>query len=324
MVRRVMVRSVGGAATIAVAAAGVLGALGCVTPHEGRVGVEIEREVPGVGTVRGSFGQDWSFWAEAGGLCGCVWFLGPDGLPLEGAPVGRIQGGEGGGVVPAGAVGWRVVLSDEDCETLDCDRLGGAATVAEALASLYPGAGPRRAHVVLGTWLLGAGELERSCDLGSWERSMFLDVSATVEAPSRGIAATLLELHLEGGDALLLPPVERAALASAVTVHEAVTLDPDGRPAAPDGIRGALWTDHAPTAVQVVCNGVEVGAGLASPGPTGSGPLALGFSVPIGQLDADPSLQRGVTNGFRFRSKRPGAPPSEVSMKLRWTPSDGS
>jgi len=310
-------------ASMAAVAACALALTACRAASEGTVGVTVEKDIPGVGKVRAGFEQDWRIGIEAEGYCGCVWFLGPDGHPLEGAPVGRIQDSRGAGVVPRGAVGWRAVIHNEDCDQVDCEEGDHSLSPMEALHSLYPGSGPRRPHVVVGSRLLDEDGRVRRSDLGDWEQAGFLDVAATVDAPDAETAAVLLELHLEAGPFITLPPSERAALAGAVTVHEALTLDLDGPPDAPEGLVGTFHSDEGPCGVQVTCNGAAAAAGVVDLGTAVGGPAAFAFEIPRGLLDADPTFRRSMTNELRLRCKRPGLPDRSTGLKLTFDPLDG-
>ena len=85
-----------------VAVIAALVTVGCRGTEEGKIGISVVKNVPGIGPVELGFKGGWK--AEFGNeeLCGCVIFLGPDGNPLKGAAVGEIKNGRGGGPIPEG------------------------------------------------------------------------------------------------------------------------------------------------------------------------------------------------------------------------------
>lgn len=91
----------------------------CAATRKGQVGVSAEYTTP-IGTFGGSSGVNWDFSGPSDEWCGCITFLDENGEAMD-APKGSVQDGAGGGVVPKGAVGWSIELTDEGCDDLDCN-----------------------------------------------------------------------------------------------------------------------------------------------------------------------------------------------------------
>jgi hypothetical protein len=320
---------VGSGIVLASASAVALVALAaCSATKEGRVGISVKRHVPSIGVVEFAAGSGWKFGAEDEELCGCVVFLGPDGHPIEGAAVGQIRNGSGGGPIPKGATGWRAVLTNEDCTRLNCDDDFGAdgpegTALALAASWLTAPTDPQRPYVLLGSRLLDGGARQVHSDMGSWERSSFLEVCATVVGPDRELAWAMLELCLEAGPAAQLTAEQRAALEQRVTIHEALRLNLDGPEFAPFGFHGEIVRTGPTFGARVSVNGSQVYSGSSqAPGAPGELPAA-GFYVEHGLVDHDATLSRNFANRMDIRCKRPGEPVTTTNLAMRFEPSDG-
>ena len=305
-----------------------LATVGCRGTEEGKIGISVSKEVPGVGPMEWGFEGGWKVQLGNGELCGCVIFLGPDGHPLEGAAVGQIRGGSGGGPVPEGAAGWRAVVTDEGCAELDCKGLfgvDGPGGNAHALAAAWLAAptDPQRSYCLLGSRLLDDGARQVHSDVGSWQQASFMDVAATVVAPNRGMAWAMLDLCLEAGPAATLSIEQRAALEDRVTIHSAVRLDMDGPEIAPLGFHGEVIQTGAPFGAQVSVNGSRVSSGTSQiPSVPGQLPT-VPFYLDLGLVDFEAGLSRSFANRMTIRCKRPGEPVAATRLAMTFEPSDG-
>lgn len=309
-------------------AVALLALAACSATSEGKVGMSVKRDVPVVGVVGIEFDAGWELTSEDESLCGCIVFLGPDGHPVEGAAAGQIRNGSGGGPIPKGATGWRAVLTNEDCAQLKCDGDLGTdgfegAALGLAAAWLTAPSDPQRPYVLLGSRLLDDGALQAHSDVGSWERSSFLDVCATVVAPDGELAWAMLELCLEAGPAAQLTAQQRAALEQRVAIHEALRLNLDGPEFAPFGFHGEIIRTGPTFGARVSVNGSQVFSGSSqAPGAPGELP-AVGFYVEHGLVDHDATLSRTFANRMDIRCKRPGESVTTTNLAMSFEPSDG-
>jgi len=326
-----MVTGTGTGTRYGLAAASALAMLtlaACRGTGEGKIGMSVRKEVPVLGVVSIEFEQGWEFGAVDPEVCGCLVFLGPDGHPLDGAAVGQIRNGVGGGPIPEGAVGWRAMLTREDCDSLDCSELlstdgPGGTAVSLAAAWLAAPIGPQESFVLLGSRLLDDDARAVHSDVGDWERASFLDLSATVMAPDVHLAWAMVELSVEAGPRANLSQAQRAALEQRVTIHEAVRLEMEGPEFAPVGFQGAVIRTGAPFGAQVLVNGASAAAG-ASQAPTLPGELpTVHFALDLGLVDYDPTWSAPLANRMMIRSKRTGEPVTTTRLSMTLVPTDG-
>jgi len=311
-----------------VAVTAALVTVGCRGTEEGKIGISVVKNVPGIGPVELGFKGGWK--AEFGNeeLCGCVIFLGPDGNPLKGAAVGEIKNGRGGGPIPEGATGWRALVTDEDCDRLDCSTAPGllgapGASLSGAAAWLAAPTGPQKHYVLLSSRLLDDDALVRVSDLGTWQRASFQDMSATVIAPDGVLAWSLLELCLDAGPAAALSASQRAVLSDRVTVHEALRIGLDGPAQAPVGFVGEVVRTGGVFGAQVLVNGHRAFSGVSgSTGLPGALPTAS-FDLELGLVDFDPFLARRSVNEMTVRCKDAGQLMSTSRLKVTFEPTDG-
>ncbi len=306
----------------------VIALVGCRGTEQGKIGISFEKEIPVIGPVGIDFSTGWCLTFGSSDVCGCVTFLGPDGKPLEGAAVGEIRRGRGSGPIPEGATGWRALVTDENCDRLDCSTAPGllaasGGSLSGAAAWLAAPQGPQNHYVLLGSRLLADDSRVRVSDLGSWQRATFQETSATVVAPDGDLAWALLELQLDAGPAVPLSASQRAVLGDRVTVHEALRLNLDGSQQAPLGFAGEVIRTGGVFGAQIVVNGSRVFSGVSrSPGVAGELPT-VSFDVPLGFVDFDPLLRWRSVNQMTIRCKDSDQLTTTTRLKVTFDPSDG-
>ncbi len=256
----------------------------CGATRQGRVGVEYEKKTP-AGDFRGKVKAHWDFNAPDDSWCGCITFLGEDGKPMPDTPKGEIRGGRGGGVVPKGAVGWKVEITD-DCEGFSCD---------EPDKKNETGAGRASSLTAAQTWMMfGSYQGFNFTDtpMAPTQSGRFYEYALTVQAPNQaGARATV--------DQLLNDRTQ--GFPTGVEVHEFLDLSMrvDPLTGLPQGWTGEFLDDEPMDFLALSMNGQVVDAHFGQSPYSGLGYWAYPVSIAASSLNVDITYNSSFSNLLR-------------------------